>query len=128
MTGTLTAEGARYLRAARDTIMSHPETFSMGDWECGSTACIAGHIARHAIAKGVPGFAGGCWSASDVSALLGFGKAPVWPARHPLAALFYVDLDGPQELAATEAATRINEFLWQHGYPATETEEVACIG
>lgn len=120
MTGTLTADGARYLRGARDAILAHPETFDMGEWECGSRACIAGHIARQAFPQ-----VGELWSTREVSQVLGFGYVQVAPYAHPLSALFFESLGDNDPVAA---AARINEFLWQYGYPVAETEGVACIG
>jgi hypothetical protein len=104
---------------ARDTIIAHPETFDMGEWDCGTTACIGGHIARH-----VPALQERAWSTVDLSELLGFGRVFVGPYAHPLGVLFFNEMESD----AAAAAARINEFLWQYGYPAMESEEVACIG
>lgn len=32
--------------ALRDHIAKHPEEFDMGSFECGTTACMAGHVGR----------------------------------------------------------------------------------
>jgi len=118
--GTLTAEGARYLRGARDAILAHPEQFDMGEWDCGTRACIAGHIARQ-----VPSFSYG-WSTSSVSNLLGFGYHVVSPHGHPLSCLFFDDMRNNDPVWA---AARINEFLWQYGYAADEVaQEAVCTG
>lgn len=105
--GTLTADGARYLRMARAKILAHPETFDMAEWDCGTTACIAGHIARL-----IPELGNG-WSTRDVSAALGFGRTTIEPWGHPLSFLFYSNLPNSDP---AWAAAKITEFLWQYGY------------
>ena len=41
--GSLSADGARLLRQARDHIAAHPKEFDMTHWgECGTVACIGG--------------------------------------------------------------------------------------
>lgn len=119
-TGTLTPEGAQLLRGARDAILADPTTFDMAEWDCGTQACIAGHIARRVPAL----VSAGEWSTRDVSAALGFGDRRLNPVDHPLYPLFFSWRD-PHD--AAEAAARINEFLWNYGYPATAAPgEAVC--
>ncbi len=119
-TDTLTPEGARLLRLARDQILAHPDSFDMNSWDCGTTACIAGHVVRAAqelceIPFGVPAHA---------TRLLGFRPLIIvdvasgcaeYDAQHPLMTLFF---DWIFHTNADVAVDRINAFLWQYGYPA----------
>lgn len=121
MNDTLSVDGARLLCGARENILAHPETFDMGEWDCGSRACIAGHIARQIARLRRDG-----WSTADVSAALGFGHRLVVPHGHPLSALFFEDVMSGD---AVLAAARITEFLWQYGFAGNgERLEAACIG
>lgn len=122
MTGTLTPEGARLLRAARDQILADPESFSMGVWECGTRACIAGHVAR-VMKQPIVGDPLHPWKASDyvrrVVTALGFGAESTedWWVGPSLAPLF-CNL-GHHDTPAL-ARDAINAFLWSYGYPAEE--------
>lgn len=124
----LTAEGARLLRQVRDHILARPSTFRMDTWDCHTTACIGGHLAR--ILKQQKGYP---VLHEDVVNALGFRTMmtpkPVvghlWVCdgdgyidmSKPIAQLFYMNMGDhdPQH-----AATRINSFLWHYGFPADE--------
>lgn len=128
-TSMLTADGARLLRAARDQIVANPETFNMGAWECGTTACIAGHILRVAGVK---------WPFQDqskdgafsvtaaINRLLGFAPQygvlfpqPIFP--QPIGALFF-----NWGLEHHQVAEAVNAVLWHYGYPPSEVADASA--
>lgn len=42
----MSAQGKDLLAAALSMIEMHPETWNQRTWECGTAACLAGHMAR----------------------------------------------------------------------------------
>jgi hypothetical protein len=120
----LSPDGARLLRAARDQILAHPRDFGMDAWDCGTFACIGGHLGRllgfsaeenvtvpAGIAVSVAcGF--GAWHPSDQTR---FGAHHT----HPFYALFY-SWDHLTRRNVRVAAERINAFLWLYGFPPDE--------
>ncbi len=70
-----------------DTIAKHPQAFDMGDWDCGTTACIAGWALRlsgkrYGLSKD------GMFSSADAASALGLKQGDAlklffrinWPA------------------------------------------------
>jgi len=108
----LNAEGARLLRVARDEILAHPETFNMFEWDCGTFACIGGHMTRAAGLSSSEDLLG-----KELMDRCGFGHVTV--LRTPFESLFYA-WPGGAEQDANIAAERINAFLWSYGYPPDE--------
>lgn len=115
MNGTLTPDGARLLRAARDQILAHPDTFNMREWDCGTTACIAGHCLR--LLSAPERVTWGIDSLETVYRALGFHfHVNTWmqsPLNRDLFSLDYVP-------SADIARAEINRFLWSYGYPPEE--------
>ena len=126
--GQLTAQGARLLRMAREEIVRHPETFDMSNWDCGTTACIAGHVVRAAVMEGLK--TNECSHTSvNACSLLGFTQQDGMGATplHPLTVLFsplgwFRRFSGNIKETQTgeNAAIWINEFLWSQGFPPDE--------
>lgn len=121
--GTLSPVGAQALRNVRDHILAHPKEFAMDEWECGTTACIGGHLARM-----------GCGQRGDpfsTEMALGFNSDAQFHSSHPLHSLFYGFGGNRKSLAmeswpcASDGSTRdplvaarhINAFLAIYGYP-----------
>jgi hypothetical protein len=102
---TLTPYGARLLREVRDHITAHPETFDWATW-CGTRCCFAGHLGRLLDIDPV--------CTTQIANAVGFLSSS------PMQVLFYGwgSLEEMTDVAV--AATRINEFLWQYGYPPEE--------
>jgi hypothetical protein len=111
---TLSPEGARLLRAARDQILDHPEAFAMADWDCGTHACIAGWMGRVD-----PTIEADIFQTKVISERCGFGRRAVTPQGHPLGPLFYetAAMSDQGVDGALTAAERIDAFLWSFGYP-----------
>lgn len=119
---TLTPDGARLLRAARDQIVAHPEQFSMGTWDCRTRACIAGHVAR---AMGAPIRLGPMdvvrAGVRRVVERLGFGACACAEETCvvPDELLKLFGNFGTHDTAEL-ARDAINKFLWDYGYPPSE--------
>lgn len=114
--GTLSPEGARRLRAVRDYIVAHPDEFAIQRWDCGTTACIGGHLVRmfHPTKVRFDRSHSG-----HISKQLGFADgAEHW--EHPLYALFFSTKAMKVDRDVQKAADHINRFLWQYGYPPNE--------
>lgn len=115
---TLTAEGARLLRIARDRIVAHPDEYDKGNWGCETEACIAGHVC---LAAGERDLFGAGQKAVE---LLGFGQHEyvAW-APKPIRSLFLDDAFTKFRRDVHKAAADINAFLWAYGYPPNELSE-----
>ena len=123
--GQLTAQGARLLRMAREEIRRHPKSFDMAIWDCGTTACVAGHVVRASGGKQK------LWRGTPETAceLLGFTPfvaLGLAEQEHPLGKLFsprswYLRFGVLSKTQTPEnAAIYINEFLWSQGFPPDE--------
>lgn len=101
------------LQKVAEHIRAHPEEFSMNDWDCGTTACIAGHAARIHEAetgklkrpKGPHTFAGIVGISRAESGRLFY--ACNWP--EPFLSL-YKNAETPQQ-CANIASDRIEAFI-----------------
>jgi hypothetical protein len=117
--GSLSPEGADLLRKARDEIVAHPEGFSMSVWDCGTLACIGGHLSRQL---------GMNWRGLDHAESL---DSTVILARKlgfetinagPLYELFFC-FSYERRKSVPYAVEKINAFLWAYGYPPDPVEE-----
>ena len=135
MNGTLTASGARLLRLAREEIIAHPTSFRMDVWDCGSVACVAGHIIR-AAGVVVQSHHYELYG-HTATQLLGFDEDPS-RCKALFSPLAWFRRFAETEYRAENVIPWINEFLWSYGYPPDALEaspvaqeeagEVLCLG
>lgn len=112
---TLTAEGAQLLRDARDRIVADPLAFYMGEWDCGSFACIGGHCDRILCETGR------FVNERSIWAVL-LGSQEYINYESPLYALFFAwKTNEERDVAA--AVERINAVLWSYGFPPDELRD-----
>jgi len=126
MSGRLSPEGAKILRSVRDYVVSHPYELDMGTWECGTSACIAGHCLRYMTGttetvKGVLSRRVNNWSSDGrgvarVVEGLGFSRND---DNWPLHGLFYGNYENDIDVFVEQ----INKFLWYYGYPPNEVSD-----
>lgn len=112
-------QAIKILNKVKESIRRHPEEFDMDSWDCGTTACIAGWIGRHAQEI--------CIGSRRAAELLGVPHEAaygLWFLDHWPDEVYKAYVDAPCCVMRVEAACKaIDAFVEDPGQFYTRVEE-----